>query len=531
MTGGVPYTRLVVADVGRWWSAAAAWRALADTGGVRAAELAAEAARLPRVWSGAAAGAAVERLRAIGRLVDVARVAWWEADQAVAVFAAELARARRLLDDAVGAARRSGLTVRPTGEVIGPGSAGRVAGAAAGSVVGADAGPVVGPAPGPAVAAAVGQAVAAIDAALTVAAQADAAAAARLAELAGGLARRGPAPAVTPPCDATPAEVRAWWAALTPEQRRWLVATQPVAVGGLDGVPAAARDAANRLLLDRARAGATGERAAALAALADRLSGEPRAYLLGLGASGDGRAVVAVGDPDRADHVLTHVPGMTADLPGLGPELDRAERVAARAGELAPAARTAAVLWLGYDAPDFVDEAASARQAVAGADGLRRFQEGLRAAHEGPPAHHTLLGHSYGSLVVGMAARTGPVADDVVLVGSPGAGAGSAAQLHGQVWATSSRTDVVQYAAVSPLSLPADLALAARLPVAGPALAFLRPEEDLWHGRNPASEAFGARVFASQASAGHVGYWAADGPALENLARITIGDAAGVTRR
>ncbi len=501
------YLRVAGADVGRWRSAAAAWRALAGAGGVRAVELAREGGRLPAVWSGVAAGAALGRLRAAGQLVDLGRTAWWAADQALSEFAAELARSRRLLHDAVAAARRAGAVVGPGGLVT--------------------AGPAVAPA---ARAGVVAAGAAGIEAAVAVAVRADAAAAARLTSVADGLRLRAPAAARTPPCGTAPAAVRAWWAALTPAQRQWLVATRPAAVGGLDGVPAAARDQANRLVLDRARAEAARAGRAALDALADRLASEPRAYLLLVDPGGDGRAVVAVGDPDRADHVLTHVPGMTTDLPGLAPELDRAGRVAARAAELAPGARTAAVLWLGYDAPDFVHEAASARQAEAGAVPLRRFQDGLRATHEGQPAHHTLLGHSYGSLVVGAAARAGPVADDVVLVGSPGAGVSSAAQLHGQVWAASSRTDAVQYAAISPRSLPADLAVAANVPLAGAALAFARPEDDLWHGRNPAGDGFGARVFAAQAGAGHVGYWATDGPALDNLARITLGDAERVTR-
>ena len=48
-----------------------------------------------------------------------------------------------------------------------------------------------------------------------------------------------------------------------------------------------------------------------LNALADRLAdGDgPRGYLLRLDLAGEGRAVVALGDPDRADNVLTHVRG------------------------------------------------------------------------------------------------------------------------------------------------------------------------------------------------------------------------------
>ncbi len=80
---------------------------------------------------------------------------------------------------------------------------------------------------------------------------------------------------------------------------------------------------------------------------------------------------------------------MTADLASFPGELGRVERVAERATELTPAASTSAVLWLDYDAPDFVDEAASPHRAEAGAPTLRRFQDGLRATHDGPPARQT----------------------------------------------------------------------------------------------------------------------------------------------
>jgi hypothetical protein len=260
--------------------------------------------------------------------------------------------------------------------------------------------------------------------------------------------------------------------------------------------------------------------------LARRLDDErgSRAYLLRLDLAEEGRAVVALGDPDRADNIVTHVPGMTADLASLSGELIRAERVAARAGQLAPGESTSGVLWLDYDAPDFVDEAASASRARAASDGLHRFLDGLRATHDGPAAHQTVIGHSYGSLVVGTAAaRSALAADSVVFVGSPGVGVDSAADLHapaGQVWSSTSLSDVVHYTAVSPAGLVADTV---RASVLGPVAAYGLPEDDLWFGRNPSDGQFGARVFGSQADAGHLGYWDPGRPALDNLARIALG--------
>jgi hypothetical protein len=234
-----------------------------------------------------------------------------------------------------------------------------------------------------------------------------------------------------------------------------------------------------------------------------------------------------VGDPDVAGSVLTHVPGMTADLASFGVELARAESVARHAERLSPGTATSAVAWLDYDAPDFVHEAAGAGQAQAAAVTLRRFQDGLHATHDGPPARWTVLGHSYGSLVVGAAAAgPGLAADGVVFVGSPGVGADTVADLHvpaGQVWSTTSRSDVIQYGPVAPGGLLGDVALSSVLPGAGAVLAFGTPEDDLWFGRNPSDPGFGARVFGSQASAGHLGYWDPGHPALDNLARITLG--------
>jgi alpha/beta hydrolase family protein len=136
-----------------------------------------------------------------------------------------------------------------------------------------------------------------------------------------------------------------------------------------------------------------------------------------------------------------------------------------------------------------------------------------------------VLGHSYGSLVVGTAAGTpGLVADDVVFVGSPGVGVDSAADLHappGQVWSSTSRSDVIQWAAVSPRSVGEDLVLS-QVP-GGVLPAFGRPEDDLYFGRNPSDPAFGARVFASRPDGGHLGYWDPGGPALDALADITLG--------
>jgi hypothetical protein len=499
------YGRLRATDPAHWRAAASGWRAWAARAGGWSAQLRSHAARLAAAWSGAAARAALAGAERLRRRLDLFRVACWQADQALSEFAAALSRARALLTTAGG----PGLVIDEAGVVRGPA--------------------------GPALTAAT----TAVRTALTIAGDADTAAAGRLAAL-GDLSAE-PVTGPLPSCGATPAEIGRWWAGLTSAQQRWLITTGPAWIAPLDGIPAADRDLANRLLLDERRAELDRLILAAhghdqvklramrdgLNALADRLADDqpPRAYLLRLDLADDGRAVVALGDPDRASDVLTQVPGMTADLASYHGELSRAERVAVRAAELSPATATSAVLWLDYDAPDFVDEAASSRQAREGAAGLRRFQEGLRVSHVDGPGHQTVLGHSYGSLLVGVAAaEPGRLADDVVFVGSPGVGVDSAHDLHaGRVWSSTSRSDVIQYLPVAPKSLPGDLAVSALSPVAGALWAFGRPEDDLYFGTNPSDPDFGARVFASRPDGGHLGYWDRGGPALDAITEITVG--------
>jgi hypothetical protein len=502
-TGEAVYLRLRATDPSGWHAVAAAWRRWAALAGHLAAEVPPILVRLAAAWSGAAARAAADRITRLRRSLVVFRLLCWQADQAISEFATALDRGRALLSRAMAAAARGGLVIDDDGTVRG--------------------GPAAAVTPD-------------LTAAISVAGRADAVAAARLEALVHDPAR--PPGPERPACTATPAEVRRWWAGLTPGEQRWLLADEPGWLAPLDGIPAGDRDAANRLLLDDRRAEV--ERAAATAhghelarlrglrrgldALADRLAdGDgPRAYLLRLDLTEEGRVVVALGDPDHADNVLTHVPGMTSELASFTGELTRAARVATRATEVSPAASTSAVLWLDYDAPDFLGEAASARRAVAAAPVLRHFQAGLRATHQGPAAHQTVVGHSYGSLVVGEAAAgAGFDADDVVFVGSPGVGVGSAAQLHvpaGHVWSSTSSSDIIQYAAVGPRGVVDALTRTAVFPGA-----LIAPERYLWFGRNPSDPTFGAHVFTTQPDAGHLGYWDPGRPALDALAAIALG--------
>ncbi|MGX4652142.1 alpha/beta hydrolase [Micromonospora sp. SCSIO 07396] len=574
----IGYAQLWAASPGDWAAAGVAWRGLDAPVTRRRSGLAEQATTLRAGWSGGAATRAGARLDGLRAELGTILPALVETDQVLAEFAGRLRVAKARLAEAVTLADRTGVAVDRHGGLRavpptwrGPESGGLPAGTGAHRAPAGGAGAAHSPGPragtgvpdggpggrgtggggnggGVGSPAAVAQVAVALREALALADVADREAAGRLAELTGA-ARTGwvqrPPPG-RPADDATPAAVRAWWDGLTPAQRRWLVLHEPARTGPRDGVPAAARDQANRLLLAGHREALLAERRAlsasgsggrsglrridrALAAL-DGLAGRlaattgPRAYLLGLDPRGDGRAIVALGNPDRARRVLTYVPGMTSDLADVPGELGRAARVQDRCTALAPGEETAAVLWLDYDAPDFLPEASSPAQARDAGPGLHRFQEGLRATHDGPPARQTVLGHSYGSLVVGSAARDhGLAADALAFVGSPGVGVDRAGALGlppGQVWSSTAGDDVIRL--VEPPRELAGRAVLATSPLASAAALFRPDDHRLWFGHDPSDPGFGGRTFPS-GRGGHTGYWDPDNPALDGMARIVLG--------
>lgn len=464
--------QVVEARPAAWRNTAVGWRALANLLAVLAAAVDTLRARLAAEWRGPAATAALSALAALSVALRALRGPAFGSDQALCELATEIA------------AVQAGLGRGPSTQ---------------GSAAAADAPWVI--------------------AALAAATGADERAAARLA--ASGFAVIPEGTGVSLPDRATdPATVRRWWESLPPAAQQALLANDPRGLGALDGVPVAVRDAANRQILDETLAATPpGKLHAVLAALAARLErAEPaRAYLIGFDPAGDGRAVVAIGDPDRARHVVTNVPGAGSDLGDLRGLLARTDRIGAAAGP-----GVSSVLWLGYDAPEWLS-AAGTGAARDGADDLDRFQEGLRATAAGLPAHHTVVGHSYGSLVVGTAAREhGLPADDVVFVGSPGVGAGHASDLGlpvGHVWASTARWDIINGAS-----------LADRVPEW-----FDRDvTEDRWHGTDPGHDAFGGRTFASDPGSwrnpidAHNAYFDDGNAALAAIGAIARGDYAAV---
>jgi broad specificity phosphatase PhoE len=157
--------------------------------------------------------------------------------------------------------------------------------------------------------------------------------------------------------------------------------------------------------------------------------------------SGPGHAIVTVGNLAQARDVAIVVPGVGTSLStfehGLGGVARRAPLEMARhlreAMRLAaPGTATAAVAWLDYDPPAEPDlQAAGEADAADGARRLAAFVTALRATH--PAVHVTIVGHSYGAVVAGLAARAVSPSGglDLVLLAAPGAGADTARELGG----------------------------------------------------------------------------------------------------
>ncbi|MEV1048053.1 alpha/beta hydrolase [Streptomyces sp. NPDC049916] len=364
------------------------------------------------------------------------------------------------------------------------------------------------------------------------------------------------------PHDASPAERKKWWDGLTEEHREEYLAVYPDLIGNLDGVPALVRDAANRdnlqLLIGKLAGQDDEDSATKLAALReiDRQlrevpkAGEPPMYLLGIGDQGNGRAIVAYGNPDTSRNVAAYVPGLNTSL-----DEDFAQGDLKRARDLSIAANqygapAAAITWLGYDAPQSPDgmgtlAVAAGGRAETGGRSFGEFMGGIAATNDYGDLHMTAIGHSYGSRTVGAATQQPggiPGVDDIVFVGSPGVGVDSADDLgvgRDHVFVGAAANDVV-----TKLPSKEQTALgAAEMLFGGPAAAYLagdlvdRGDDDVWFGKDPASEAFGARRFevgdgpplvanGKLSVDAHSEYFdpALDGKSVENMALIASGN-------
>jgi len=217
--------------------------------------------------------------------------------------------------------------------------------------------------------------------------------------------------------------------------------------------------------------------------------------------SGDGRAVEVVGDLGHAGRVAVLVPGVDVRLDNF----DRRLLLPALAlyremGAHDPAAAVAVVAWLGYDPPEGVGrDAGREDRAACGARALEAFVDRLVAAH--PTVAITLIGHSYGSVLAGLAAPNLPAqVVDIVAIGSPGMGVWHVADLHtrAHVWAGTAAGDWIRWAP--------------GLRIGG-----------LGHGTHPNDPVFGAHPLPVRDVLDHNGYFAPGTDALRAMAEITLG--------
>lgn len=175
-------------------------------------------------------------------------------------------------------------------------------------------------------------------------------------------------------------------------------------------------------------------------------------------------AAVSVGDPYAAEHISVTVPGvgsttrkslpiMTAEIGELVKEAQAITKVTKMPDSVA------AIAFMGYQppltmtSPEMLDD----DLAQAGAQSLRSFLGSLNSAAK--PGHTTaLFGHSYGSLMSGIALKGGASAmvDNAVLYGSPGFQAAAPADMglrSEQVFVMSAPDDVIanQIGGLAPL--------------------------------------------------------------------------------
>lgn len=324
-----------------------------------------------------------------------------------------------------------------------------------------------------------------------------------------------------------PAAAAAWWGRLSEAERARYLTAFPTAIGDQDGLPAADRDRANQLgllavlaipiprgggyagLLAAQRARKRRERARTLLDRLEAAEHRPdhqRLYLLGFRLEDDGQAVVAVGNPDTADHTAVYIPGVNTTIDSIGGDIDRMRNLQREADRLT-AGRTgdvATVMWLGYDTPGTDLSAVRGHHAESGAPRLDSFTDGLRAAHDDGAGRLTVIGHSYGSAVVGTAASDGDglAVDDIVVAGSPGMRVDNVADLRidpRHVWAGAADGDQIT--------------------------GWLG---NFAHGPEPHEDGFGANRYEVDTT-GHSDYWRRGTDSLENQAAIVAGHYAAVT--
>lgn len=369
--------------------------------------------------------------------------------------------------------------------------------------------------------------------------------------------------AALPPRPEDPSDVNRWWNSLTPPQRDFVLYDRSAEIGNLNGIPVIARDHANQRVM-RQDLATVREAARRAGVLMEEVADDPARYALSDGDitrfrnavqteaglrhntgarganptyllaydpaafGGEGRAAIAIGNPDEAANTAVIVPGTGSSVRSgwLSAGHDDALHLFEQAAAAEPTRLTAVVAWMGYDAPNaFADpRVATPWLARAGGQSLARDVDALALTHTGGPGRITVLGHSYGSTTVADAAALGMRADDVVLLGCPGTDmARSASDFrltgNGHVYVGGASTDPVGWLGVSPTATA--LASAALGHPLGPLPGL---------GTDPAAQSFGAVRFAAEVTGSdgldvgdHSHYYAVGSESLRAMTAIATG--------
>lgn len=362
--------------------------------------------------------------------------------------------------------------------------------------------------------------------------------------------------ALSQPLPQDPQKFEDLWNQLTPEEKDWLYAQDP-SIANNPGMPwdppdGLGKDHYNRLTLDAMIADTQanidrihqqmGDLAGAgidpgslpeqMAAATYRLTGLQAAYAqlnppkllpdgrpnpdaaipryLGL-IDNEGHVAIALQNPDHARATATFVPGTGQDINAIEGSVHKSlamYRATLDADSSLRPEDVSVTTWMDYNRPMSLPQAANPIYALADGDNLDAFQQGLRITHEGAPSLNTVIGHSYGSTLVGAAGAFGNHldADNVIAVGSPGMLVSHSAQLDlapgAQVYAMRAEHDIISLA--TGLTLGPD-----------PTLGFGATVLDAAPG--PATWG----IFPSVAA--HSSYWDVGNPALTNMGEVIAG--------
>lgn len=254
-------------------------------------------------------------------------------------------------------------------------------------------------------------------------------------------------------------DVASLWSSLDPASRSRLTSAAPRLVGSLDGFPANVRNVANRRWVAQSIAQLKHQlptvagRALAetdqhdlhmltmLEAALKPTKNGPSRTLLSADPSGEGKAVIVLGNIQTADYVTYMVPGMFYTVDGqlgawTGDAADLYSQQVAWLKRLAvenpaDAHKTVAVVaWMGYQTPDLTN-IGSLDLAYQARDALSSSVESMQALRAGNLPFTTIIAHSYGSTAALMAlTQYNFSVNALVLVGTPGSAAQSAKDLH-----------------------------------------------------------------------------------------------------